>query len=137
MGNGQSRVWVSAHFSAGCIPFYLDLEKHGKQWKISRLPEVTFHTHGIPIPVSEVEKNQNKWIILVGEDSMEISVPPAAEIKSGQPISFTALDDMLASLQPLQPIKLIKVLSLSDTVLEDKELGYFSIAGRISCFYGR
>lgn len=134
MGNGQSRVWVSAHFSAGCIPFYLDLEKHGKQWKISRLPEVTFHTHGIPISVSEVEKNQNKWIILVGEDSMEISAPPAAEIKSGQPISFTALDDMLASLQPLQPIKLIKVLSLSDTVLEDKELGYFSIGGEFPVF---
>lgn len=130
----QSRVWVSAPFPTGSVQFYLDMIKHDQQWKISRLPEIDFYTHGIPTSASEPENNLKIWTIQVGESSMELSAPLAAEINIGQPISFITLDGTLVSAQPLQPVKLTKVLSLSDTILEDKELGYFDIQGDFPVF---
>lgn len=129
LGQGKSRFWISARFPAGRVPFCLDVEKYDNQWKISKLPEAAFHTQGIPISKSETEKNLNNWNILVGEYSLDVPASQELEIKIGRPVSFTTLDGIIVSLEYLKPIKLTKVLSLSDTILEDKELGLFEIMG--------
>ncbi|HHT65193.1 MAG: SpoIID/LytB domain-containing protein [Caldicoprobacterales bacterium] len=133
-GKNESRVWVSAPFHTGNVQFYLDMIKYNQEWKISRLPEMVFHTHGIPTSASKSEGSLMHSIIQTGEDSLELSAPSTADINIGQPISFTTLDGVLIDFQPLQPVKLTKILSLSNTTLEDKELGYFDIQGEFPVF---
>ncbi|MGI6570936.1 MAG: SpoIID/LytB domain-containing protein [Caldicoprobacterales bacterium] len=134
ISRNQRRVWISALFPAGRIPFYLDMVKYDGRWMIIRLPEVMQQTHGIPVKEMDKEKDQSRWMIALGSVSVELTVPSSADIKAGQPVSFTALDDMLASIQPLQPVKLTKVLSLTQTTLEDEQLGYFNIEGPFPVF---
>ena len=49
ISRNQRRVWISALFPAGRIPFYLDMVKYDGRWMIIRLPEVMQQTHGIPV----------------------------------------------------------------------------------------
>ncbi len=134
INDDKSRVWISAQFSAGRIPFYLDMTKYKNQWRISELPDVTIHSHGIPISTGEVVKNLKHWIILVGDSNIDLFAPESLEIEIGQPVSFTTLDGIIVSLKPLNPVKLTKVLSLSNDILEDKELGCFEIEGEFPVY---
>jgi len=133
-GKDKSKAWISALFPAGRITFHLNMIRVNRQWKISRLPDVVFYSCGIPISVGN-DDNKNIRRFLVGENTVELSVPDDAEIKNGQPFQFTTLDGMLAHFKQLQPVKLTKVLSLTDTALEDMELGIFQIKGDFPVYY--
>ena len=135
MEKNRCKVWMSARFPAGRVPFSMNMVKLDRQWKISRLPDVGYYTHGIPIKLHEDEKREKIWHLLVGEKSLEISAPPEAKIQVGEPVQFITLDGMLAQFNPLQPVKLTKVLSLTDTELEDEKLGFFSIEGDFPVYY--
>ncbi len=57
-----------------------------------------------------------------------------AVIKAGQPISFHVIDDLIALVKPLHPVPLSKVLSLSNTMLEDEQLGLFPIQEKLAVY---
>ncbi|NLA85380.1 MAG: hypothetical protein GX854_12925, partial [Clostridiales bacterium] len=45
----KCRVYVSADFPAGRIPFYLYMSCVDKEWLITGLPDSRFHLYGIPV----------------------------------------------------------------------------------------
>ncbi|WZL77722.1 SpoIID/LytB domain-containing protein [Eubacteriales bacterium mix99] len=123
----HGNVRITLLFPAGEIHTALPMVKRGQHWLVSGLPETTFHTHGIPIAKKADEKNQTIWALDLGNQIVEIHSRPAMEIKIGQPVSFHTVEGKLIDIQALQPVSLSRVMSLSDTVLEDRDLGYFKI----------
>ena len=130
----HAKVWISIRFPVGNIQTALDMTKQGQRWVVSGLPEAAFYTHGIPIAKTADEKNRVLWAMDMGDKIVEIRALPTVDITIGQPVSFHTLDGTLVDIQALQPVALTRVMSLSDTVLEDRDLGYFELQGDFPVF---
>jgi SpoIID/LytB domain protein len=130
----HTKVWISIFFPAGKVRTALDMVKSNQVWIVAGLPETSSHTHGIPITKIPDEKNRVIWEIDTGGQIVKAQAMPSMEILAGQPVRFYTLDGFLADIQPLQPVKLTRVMSLSNTVLEDRDLGYFEIQGDFPVF---
>jgi stage II sporulation protein D len=130
----QARVWVSILFPAGKVKTVLDMTKVNEKWIISELPETTFYTHGIPISKRSDDKDRIIWELDTGSQIIQAQQLPSMSITIGQPVCFYLIDGFLADFQPLQSVRLTRVMSLSNTVLEDRNLGYFTIQGDFPVF---
>ena len=128
------RIRISVPLPAGNIPFHLELTKSDARWIITDLPSVTEYLHGIPIEEKKKDSHQSIWQIALGAETMEIIVLPPVEVKAGQPIGFVCLDGILAVDRPLQPVPVTKILSLSNTLLEEEQLGLFPLQGNFPVF---
>ena len=135
IGDDKVRVWVSMKFNEGDVRFYFDTAKESKHWYIERLPEVEVFTHGIPIGNSDSSRGMMKWAIDIGDRIVEILASSStSDIEMGKPVFFRTLDGILIDLKPLNPVVLTKVMSLTNKILEDMNLGYFDIEGSFPVF---
>jgi stage II sporulation protein D len=130
----NAKVWFSAVFPAGSLQLALSVVKDNEHWVVSELPETASYTHGLPAVTDTKEKNREKWMIDIGGNSIEVWVLLPAGLEEGQPVSFDILNETLVDFEPLQPVSLTRVMSLSDTVLEDRDLGHFEISGKFPVF---
>ncbi|HHY83167.1 MAG TPA: SpoIID/LytB domain-containing protein [Clostridiales bacterium] len=127
LGKKKAKIWAAAEFPAGRIPFSFDMGKYANKWLVDELPEVVFQSYGIPVSVSDVDRTHKKWTIIIGDETEEIKALSTTDVKLDQPVSYYTIDGILASIKPLKPVNLTRVMSLSNTVLEDEELGLFDI----------
>ncbi len=134
IGKDQRKVWVYATFPIGSIPIQLDLAMYSNHWRIIGLSEVATYSKGIPITESKEDGGRSIWSLNLGEDLKEFQALSTSNLKAGQPISFDVIDNLIAVVKPLQPVPLTKVLSLSNTMLEDELLGLFPIQDGFSVF---
>ncbi|MDD4680092.1 MAG: SpoIID/LytB domain-containing protein [Clostridia bacterium] len=134
MGKDQLKVWGSASFPIGDIPIKLDMTRYNNHWLITGLSEVTFYSHGIPVAESKVESNRSIYTMNLDGEIREFHSLSTAGLKTGQPIRFYVVDDLIAVVKPLHPVPLTRVLSLSNTMLEDEQLGIFPVQERFSVF---
>jgi len=134
LDRGRSKIWVSVDLRAGTVPFSISMARYDNKWYVEELPEVMFHAHGVPTSVTEADKDIAKWSVIIGDRTTEFTASSAADIKAGQPISFYTVNDMVASVKPLETVSLSRVKSLSGTVLEDEELGCLDIQGNFPVY---
>ena len=133
-GKDQRKVWVYASFPIGSIPIQLDMTMYNNHWQITGLSEVISYSIGIPTIEIKGESGRSTWSLNLGEEIKEFQALSTADLKAGQPISFHAIDNLIAVVNPLQPVPLTRVLSLSNIMLEDEELGLFPIQERFAVF---
>ncbi|NLA83197.1 MAG: SpoIID/LytB domain-containing protein, partial [Clostridiales bacterium] len=89
---------------------------------------------GIPVSKIKGENYYDTMIMHLGKELMEVKVISGTNIALNQPACFALLDGFIAELKPLQPIHLTRILSLSNTMLEDEKLGFFPLEEGLPVF---
>ncbi len=122
-------VWVSFKALDNKVTVPFKVIEYNNQWYISQLPQLKIYKHGVLKEMTE-EDNTKKWVISIGTGIIELKVQPELKgLKTDTPISFITLDDKLLHYKELQPLVLSKVLSLTNSYIEDIELGSFDVGG--------
>ncbi|NLC43782.1 MAG: SpoIID/LytB domain-containing protein, partial [Clostridiales bacterium] len=133
-GKDERKVWVNVSFPIGSIPIQLDMSKYDNHWRITGLSEVTSNISGIPTVERKDESGRSIWSFHLGEEIKEFQALSTTGLKAGQPVRIDVIDKLIAVAKPLQAVPLTKVLSLTNAMLEDKELGLFPIKEKLSVF---
>lgn len=134
-GQNSRKIKASLTTEHGSIDVWFSLAKISNRWFITSFPKITNIEAAVPLAAEEKGNGHIEYQMDVDGTHLYCAFPShKSAITIGLPVSLVLIEDYIVLYEHMIPIHLNRIMSASDSHIEDSKLGYINIESTLNVY---
>jgi len=133
-GQYSARIKASLTTDHGSFHVWFSLSKLSNRWLITGFPKITNIEAAVPLAADEKDGHVEYQMDVDGTHLYCLFPSHKSGINIGLPVSLVLIEDYIVSYEHMIPVYLNRIMSASDSHIEDSKLGYIPIESSLHIY---